>query len=68
LAGLTVTEVRTLQTELAHLGFFHHVVTGYYGSVTTTAVKAFQRSAGLKPDGIWGPHSEAALQARLASR
>ena len=65
LSGMTVAGVRQLQGELARLGYFHHVVTGYYGPVTTAAVKAFQRSAGLKPDGIWGPHSEAALKNRL---
>jgi hypothetical protein len=64
--GMTVPAVRQLQAELARLGYFHHVVTGYYGNVTTAAVKRFQRSAGLTPDGIWGPRSEAALARRLA--
>jgi hypothetical protein len=63
--GMTVA-VRQLQTELTRLGYFHHVVTGYYGLVTTAAVKKFQLSADLKPDGIWGPLSEAALTQRLA--
>ena len=62
---MTVAGVRQLQSKLARLGYFHHAVTGYYGPVTTAAVKAFQRSAGLKPDGIWGPHSEDALKHRL---
>ncbi len=65
LSGMTISAIRQLQGELARLGYFHHVVTGYYGPVTTAAVKAFQRSAGLKPDGIWGPLSEAALKRRL---
>ncbi len=68
LAGMSISAVRQLQTQLARLGYFHHVVTGFYGPVTTAAVKAFQRSAGLKPDGIWGPQSEAALGKRLAGR
>jgi cytochrome c6 len=66
LTGMDVAAVRRLQTDLARLGYFHHVVTGYYGLVTTAAVKTFQRSAGLKPDGIWGQHSEGALKKRLA--
>jgi cytochrome c553 len=63
---MTVAQVKRLQAELARLGYFHHVVTGYYGTVTTAAVKRFQRTIGLRPDGIWGPHSEAALKRRLA--
>jgi hypothetical protein len=66
ISGLGVTAVRRLQTALARLGYFRHSVTGYYGPITTRAVKRFQRSAGLKPDGIWGPLSAAALARRLA--
>ena len=62
---MSTVKVRRLQRELAKLGFFRHVVTGYYGPVTTKAVKRFQRSVGLTPDGIWGPRSEAALKAHL---
>jgi len=58
---LDVAHVRLLQIELARLGFFRHVVTGWYGPVTTNAVKRFQRAAGLTADGIWGPRSAAAL-------
>jgi len=66
IAGMNVAAVRRLQTDLEQLGYFHHVVTGYYGPVTTAAVKRFQRSAGLKPDGIWGRHSATALKERIA--
>ena len=62
---MSTTKVKRLQRNLARLGFFHHVVTGYYGPITTKAVKRFQRSVGLTADGIWGPKSEAALRARL---
>jgi len=68
LAGMSVAAVRQLQTQLARLGYFHHVVTGFYGPVTTAAVTAFERSAGLNPDGIWGPHVYSALHKRLAGR
>jgi hypothetical protein len=64
--GLDVAQVRRLQGELARLGYFHHTVTGFYGPVTAAAVKQFQSSAGLKPDGIRGPLSAAALKRRLA--
>ena len=33
---MSTAKVRRLQSELAKLGFFRHVVTGYYGPVTTT--------------------------------
>ena len=62
---MPAAKVKRLQRDLARLGFFHHVVTGYYGPITTKAVKRFQSSVGLKADGIWGPRSEAALRARL---
>jgi mono/diheme cytochrome c family protein len=64
-SSMPTAKVRTLQRDLAKLGFFHHVVTGYYGPITTKAVKRFQHSVGLKADGIWGPQSAAALKARL---
>jgi hypothetical protein len=64
--GMPVAAVRRVQTRLARLGYFHHVVTGYYGPVTIAAVKRFQLASGLKPDGIWGPLSESALNGRLA--
>ena len=57
--------VRRLQRDLAKLGYFHHAVTGVYGPITTAAVTRFQRAAGLKPDGMWGPKSQAALKKRL---
>jgi peptidoglycan hydrolase-like protein with peptidoglycan-binding domain len=66
LSGMTVSGVRQLQSDLAQLGYFHHVVTGYYGVVTTAAVKKFQRAVGLKVDGIWGQRSATALKKRLS--
>lgn len=63
-AGLPPGEVRRIQRKLARLGFFHHAVTGVYGPVTTHAVAAFQRSAGLTADGLWGPRTAAAAARR----
>ena len=57
--------IKHLQLQLRGLGFFHGPVTGFYGAMTTAAVKRFQRSAGLQPDGVWGARSSQAL-ARMA--
>jgi mono/diheme cytochrome c family protein len=64
-AGISKAKVRRIQRDLARLGFFHHVVTGFYGPVTTAAVAAFQRSAGLAADGLSGPKTAAAVARRL---
>jgi peptidoglycan hydrolase-like protein with peptidoglycan-binding domain len=37
--------------------------TGFFGRVTTGAVEAFQKAAGLTVDGIVGPQVWAALEA-----
>ncbi|MBV8079516.1 MAG: peptidoglycan-binding protein [Actinobacteria bacterium] len=62
--GLPPAKVRAIQRSLARLGFFHHVVTGFYGPVTKAAVAAFQRSVGLTADGLWGPKTAAAVARR----
>ncbi len=50
-AGAKGRDVRSLQRELVRLGFEVRV-TGYYGSMTTTAVRTLQRRAGaLAPTG-----------------
>ncbi len=56
-------EVRTLQTELNKQLFPRPnlVVDGVFGTLTRNAVVAFQRQAGLTPDGIVGPLTRAAL-------
>ncbi len=63
--GMTAAAVTRLQTELRKLGYFKGPITGFYGPLTTAAVKRFQRASGLHPDGIWGPKSAAALKRRL---
>ena len=57
--------VKRLQRQLHRIGFFDGPVTGLYGYVTTAAVRRFQKSVGLKPDGLWGPKSKKALAHRL---
>ncbi len=52
--GDSGTLVRTLQQALKDQGFYKGDVDGKFGFGTTEAVKAFQRSRGLTPDGIAG--------------
>jgi peptidoglycan hydrolase-like protein with peptidoglycan-binding domain len=56
--GSTVTN---LQNRLKALGLFTGPVTGYYGDLTETAVRNFQRSRGIQVNGIAGPQTQAAL-------
>jgi len=67
-SALSAGAVRSLQRSLARLGFFRGPITGFYGPLTSAAVKRFQRSAGLHSDGVWGPKSQAALRAALKRR
>ncbi|WP_094675865.1 peptidoglycan-binding protein [Hydrocoleum sp. CS-953] len=54
--------VARLQHQLGVMGYFHHHrATGYFGHKTKYAVRAFQRDVGLRPDGIVGPRTRAAL-------
>ena len=46
--------VTRLQQDLHNLGFLEVTPTGFYGNLTETAVKDFQRYSGLTPDGLAG--------------
>ncbi|AFY53111.1 putative peptidoglycan-binding domain-containing protein [Rivularia sp. PCC 7116] len=61
--GTTGYNVRAIQTELRNRGYFPRSVssTGYYGTITRTAVMRFQRANGLRVDGIAGPRTLAAM-------
>lgn len=48
-------EVRQIQQKLKSLGFYTGAVDGIYGTGTKKAVTAFQKSCGIKADGIAGP-------------
>lgn len=47
--------VRDIQKVLQRTGHYSGSIDGIYGSKTTAAVKAFQRSVGISVDGICGP-------------
>jgi putative chitinase len=64
--GSSGPDVLTLQSALKQLGFDPNGMDGRFGGGTEAAVKAFQRSKGLTPDGIAGPNTMAALQANAA--
>ncbi len=57
--------IRKLQRDLTTLRFYTGPVTGVETPATKTAVIRFQRAAHLKPDGLWGPKSQAALDRML---
>lgn len=52
--GMKSSAVTTLQNKLKDLGYFNNTATGYYGSVTKSAVVAFQKANNLAADGIAG--------------
>lgn len=60
--------VLSLQTKLAKLGYFSGPANGVLGPVTQAAIKTFQANSGLTADGLWGPSSQAALDAALAKK
>jgi len=55
------TEVSTVQSRLSALGYYQGAVDGMFGSLTESAVMAFQQAQGLYPDGIVGPSTQQAL-------
>ena len=61
-------DVRTLQQQLMQLGYRlpKYGADGDFGAETLTAVKAFQKDAGLDADGEVGPKTRDAMQARLS--
>ena len=58
-SGSAVTELQDL---LAKAGYFTGASTGYFGSVTTDAVVAFQSDFSLGRDGVAGPTTITALR------
>ena len=57
--------IRNLQRDLTKLHFYTGPITGVETPQTKNAVIRFQRAAHLKPDGLWGPKSQATLDQML---
>ncbi len=53
--------VTALQNRLAALGFYSGPVTGYFGALTSAAMKKFQKAHGVAAVGFVGPATRAAL-------
>jgi peptidoglycan hydrolase-like protein with peptidoglycan-binding domain len=60
--GTSSPEVSRLQTFLSKAGYFSETPTGYFGSLTEQAVKAFQTKNNLAAVGIVGPKTQALLE------
>jgi len=59
--GNSGSSVRWVQEKLKKAGFFKGEITGFFGVLTESAVKDFQRSRKLKPDGVIGTKTRNAL-------
>jgi peptidoglycan hydrolase-like protein with peptidoglycan-binding domain len=55
--GMKSSDIYDLQSNLFLLKYLHVSPTGYYGSLTESAVKNFQEDFNLKSDGIAGPNT-----------
>ena len=66
-ATLTTDEVKTVQTKLKRWGYYDGPITGYYGTLTTAAVKYFQRVNGIEQTGTVGPITAKALGMSLTA-
>ena len=60
--GAKGEEVVKLQEMLRQAGYFNHPTnTGYFGDITDSALRAYQKDRGLKVDGIYGDRTQLAL-------
>jgi len=66
--GANHPQVKAIQESLNYLGYNAGLVDGYYGPKTVSAVKAFQKAAGLYVDGEFGPKTAAALDKALSAK
>lgn len=60
-SGDSGDEVSALQQRLKDAGYFTGSVTGYYGILTTDAVRSYQKANGINQTGTMGPLTMAAL-------
>ena len=61
-------EVKVLQQQLKDLGFDPGPIDGIFGGGTETALKSFQRRAGITVDGLAGGQTQAAIASMGAPR
>jgi peptidoglycan hydrolase-like protein with peptidoglycan-binding domain len=61
-AGDTGPYVKDVQQRLTALGYWNGSADGVYGGLTSQAVMALQKAAGLGRDGVFGPATRRALQ------
>lgn len=54
-------DVKALQQKLNSLGYWNGAAGGTYGDLTSQAVMAYQKAAGIEADGAAGPQTTAAL-------
>ena len=66
--GSTGTDVTELQNRLTAEGVYAGPVTGYFGPLTQSAVKAYQAKYGIDQLGIVGPATRANLNASAAAQ
>ncbi len=64
--GSQGSAVSLLQKDLTRLGFYTNGIDGWFGPKTYDAVVSFQKSQGLKMDGLVGSITKAALNAAIA--
>ena len=65
--GFSKKATKGIQQALNTMGYGLYV-DSVYGENTRNAVKAFQKSQGLTPDGIWGPNTNGAYNRIVVSR
>ncbi len=61
-------EVKSMQEMLKKLSYFNEDCTGYFGSITEDAVKAFQKDNKLTVDGIVGSATVELLKKKVAEK
>lgn len=66
--GMNGSNVTTLQKNLRTLGYLKETPTGYYGSLTKSAVKRLQDSNGLDGDGIAGSKTLSLINKLVAAK
>lgn len=59
--GQTNQDVLELQSRLKDEGYFYATPTGYFGTITESAVKAYQTAHGLSAVGVVGPQTREEL-------